>query len=219
MQWKWFKEQCAIALFQHTLKIIIFGLGSALAVVAWPLLIDTQVPLIAIPISIALFAIVFVLVERLRKKPPNTSTQNIAESPEEHTLEMSRIGPERLREARRLEKVRRLLSEAATGIVDAQPSIDIDDLQAELRFGFRLDSVKQFLEMAFVVNHADDMRHYIQSRRDGPNQDAEIMASFLKNLEKRITSDDLDHNFLLPSTFDEFVNHENWPRNPGLKMP
>ena len=120
---------------------------------------------------------------------------------------------------RTLSKVRLLLSEAATGIVDAQPSIDVDDLRAELRFNFRLDSVRQFLEMAFVVNHADDMRHYIQSRRDGPNQDAEIMASFLKNLEKRITSDDLDQGFVLPMTFDEFVNHhENWPRNTNREI-
>ena len=111
---------------------------------------------------------------------------------------------------RTLTKVRLLLSEAATGIVDAQPSIDVDDRRASVLFGAYYFDVLRFLEMAFVVNHADDMRHYVQSRR----RDSEVMASFLKTLRERITSDELDPGFVLPMTFDEFVNHhKNWPRN------
>ena len=117
---------------------------------------------------------------------------------------------------RTLSKVRLLLSEAATGIVDAEPSRDVDDLRATARYGTYYGGVLRFLQMAFVVNHADDMRHYVQSRRGDSMGDAEIMASFLKNLEKRIKSDELDPRFLLPMAFDEFVNHhENWPRNPN----
>ena len=111
---------------------------------------------------------------------------------------------------RTLTKVRLLLSEAATGIVDAQPSIDVDDRRASVLFGAYYFDVLRFLEMAFVVNHADDMRHYVQSRR----RDSEVMASFLKTLRERIKSDELDPGFVLPMTFDEFVNHhENWPSN------
>ena len=114
---------------------------------------------------------------------------------------------------RSLLKARLLLSEAATGIVDAQPNRDVDDRRASLLFGSYYGVILLFLEMAFVVNHADDMRHYVQSRR----RDAEIMASFLKTLRERITSDELDPGFVLPMTFDEFVNHhDNWPRNPNL---
>ena len=117
---------------------------------------------------------------------------------------------------RSLSKARILLSEAAIGIVDAQPNIDVDDRRASVLFGSYYGVIKLFLEMAFVVNHADDMRHYVQSRRGDSMGDAEIMASFLKNLGKRIKSDELDPRFLLPMTFDEFVNHhENWPRNPN----
>ena len=102
----------------------------------------------------------------------------------------------------------------AIGIVAAQPSIDVDDRRASVRFGAYYFDVLRFLEMAFVVNHADDMRHYVQSRRGDSMGDAEIMASFLNNLEKRIKSDELDPGFVLPMTFDEFVNHHgNWPRN------
>ncbi len=109
-------------------------------------------------------------------------------------------------------KARLLLSEAATGIVDAQPNRDVDDRRASLLFGSYYGVILLFLEMAFVVNHADDMRHYVQSRL----RDAEIMASFLKTLRERITSDELDPGFVLPMTFDEFVNHhDNWPRNPN----
>ena len=62
------------------------------------------------------------------------------------------------------------------------------------------------------MNHADEMRHYVQSRRGDSMGDAEIKASFLKNLRERITSDELDPGFVLPMSFDEFVNHhENWP--------
>ena len=85
---------------------------------------------------------------------------------------------------RTLTKVRLLLSEAATGIVDAQPGIDVDDRRASVLFGAYYFDVLRFLEMAFVVNHADDMRHYVQSRRDDSMGNAEMMASFLKNLEK-----------------------------------
>ena len=129
-----------------------------------------------------------------------TSTQEIADPPDEG--------------GRTLTRVCLLLSEAATGIVDAQPSIDVDDRRASVLFGAYYFDVLRFLEMAFVVNHADDMRHYVQSRRDDSMGNAEMMASFLKNLEKRIKSDELDPGFVLPMTFDEFVNHhENWPRN------
>ena len=115
---------------------------------------------------------------------------------------------------RSLSKARILLSEAAIGIVAAQPSIDVDDRRASVRFGAYYFAVLRFLEMAFVVNHADDMRHYVQSRRGDSMGDAEIMASFLNNLEKRIKSDELDPGFVLPMTFDEFVNHHgNWPSN------
>ena len=111
---------------------------------------------------------------------------------------------------RALTKARLLLSEAATGIVDAQPSIDVDDRRALLLFGEYYGITLLFLEMAFVVNHADDMRHYVQSRR----RDSEVMASFLKTLRERIKSNELDPGFVLPMTFDEFVNHhENWPSN------
>ena len=116
---------------------------------------------------------------------------------------------------RALTKARLLLSEAATGIVDAQPSRDVDDRRASVLFGAYYEVILLFLEMAFVVNHADDMRHYVQSRRGDSMGDAEVMASFLKDFGKRIKSDELDPGFLLPRTFDEFVNHyENWPRNP-----
>ena len=104
-------------------------------------------------------------------------------------------------------RVRLLLSEAATGIVDAQTSTDGDDLRASVLFGAYYFDVLRFLEMAFVVNHADDMRHYVQSRRGDSMGDAEIMASFLKALRERIKSDELDPGFVLPMTFDEFVNH------------
>ncbi len=79
---------------------------------------------------------------------------------------------------RTLTKALILLSEAATGIVDAQPNRDVDDRRASLLFGSYYGVILLFLEMAFVVNHADDMRHYVQSRR----RDAKIMASFLKKL-------------------------------------
>ena len=86
---------------------------------------------------------------------------------------------------------------------------------ASVLFGAYYAVILLFLEMAFVVNHADDMRHYVQSRRGDSMGDAEVMASFLKDFGKRIKSDELDPGFLLPRTFDEFVNHyENWPRNP-----
>ena len=122
------------------------------------------------------------------------------------------------RENPSLESVRKLLGEAAEGIVAAQ----LEDPMSS-SFASYYWSIFTFLESAFSEPRDQAMKDRVRSRRkrlaDGSYNDATVIAESLRLLAKKTTVDDLDPGFLLPLTFEQFEGHDGeWPKNvsPGV---
>ena len=114
------------------------------------------------------------------------------------------------------EPVRRLLTEAAEGLVARKPE-KYGDIDAAVTLGWHHGQILDFLARAFVEPRDRALRDYLgaEQRRLDPNDfdRADATARFLRRLAESIDDDDMHPGFVIPITFEQFANQKEWPRN------
>ena len=116
-----------------------------------------------------------------------------------------------------LATVRRLLLEAADGIIARNPA-EYGDALASTKVAWYHTRIREFLQCAFTDPRDSELDHFLaaeQRRVGGKGFDrATVAARFLRRLSERAKDDDLHPGFVLPRAFDQFAEHEGeWPKN------
>lgn len=110
---------------------------------------------------------------------------------------------------KRVRRAKQLMREAAAAI-EAKPAPA--DRDAVAAYGWTIVKLYAFLSAAFQHQIRADFESFMQRERRRDDRNSHLAAAaYLRSLE--VKAADLDERFLMPQTFDQFRNANNWPDN------
>jgi hypothetical protein len=117
----------------------------------------------------------------------------------------------------RLSEVQRLLREAAAKLREEQiKPHDQPSAREAVAFAWTLhETVPRLLNSALMLpNTANDYSALVVAERDkgGHEMVPEVAARFVERVAERLTVDDLDESFVLPTSFRQFRETSEWPK-------